>query len=63
MSEEKILINKESYYQLIADLDQQRSDWKELNAYVDERIEVNPSNSQYKNIRHKMDYIKGGIVE
>lgn len=63
MSEEKILINKESYYQLIADLDQQHSDWKTLSEYVDQKIEINPSSNQYKNVRHEMDYIKGGIVE
>ena len=63
MSEEKMLIYKRDYYKLIDDINKLHSEWNQLDEYVDLKIEINPSNWQYKNIRHKMDYIKGGIVE
>lgn len=57
---EKIVINKEDYYKLIDDINKLHSEWNELDEYVDLKIEINPTNWQYKNIRHKMDYIKEG---
>ena len=63
MSEEKIVIYKRDYYKLIDEINMLYSRWNQLDEYVDLKIEINPSNWQYKNIRHKMDYIKGGMVE
>ncbi|WP_199220925.1 hypothetical protein [Staphylococcus simulans] len=70
MTNNQIEINAHDYALLIDDIKNLnevikglKEDWSALSSYVDQKIENNPSNSQYKNIRHAMDYIKGGIVD
>lgn len=54
---------KKAYYELLEDIKMYRSDWTELENYIRQKIQWNPSNSQYKNVQHEMDRIKGGIVD
>lgn len=54
---------RKAYYELLDDIKMYRSDWSELENYIRLKIQWNPSNSQYKNVQHEMDRIKGGIVE
>lgn len=49
--------------ELIDEIKVYREQWSLLEEYVRYKIFVNPSNSQYKNVQHEMDRIKGGIVE
>ncbi|WP_236683185.1 hypothetical protein, partial [Staphylococcus condimenti] len=54
---------RKAYYELLDDIKMYRSEWAELEHYIRLKIQWNPSSSQYKNVRHEMDRIKGGIVE
>ena len=48
--------------ELINDVETLRNDWLELEEYINEKMEWNPSNYQYKSVKHEMDRIKGGQV-
>ncbi|KOR14341.1 hypothetical protein AMC75_03485 [Staphylococcus carnosus] len=66
MSEEEyrgIMTYKANRDELIEDVKELRNHWAELESYIRYKIYANPSNSQYKNVQHEMDRIKGGIVE
>ncbi|ERS93119.1 hypothetical protein [Staphylococcus simulans] len=54
---------KKAYYELLEDIKMYRSDWTELENYIRQKIQWNPSNSQYKNVQHEMDRIKGGLFD
>lgn len=54
---------KKAYYELLEDIKMYRSDWTKLENYIRQKIQWNPSNSQYKNVQHEMNRIKGGIVD
>lgn len=54
---------KKAYYELLEDIKMYRSDWKELENYIRQKIQWNPSNSQYKNVQYETDRIKGGLFD
>ncbi|WP_341776460.1 hypothetical protein [Staphylococcus simulans] len=54
---------KKAYYELLEDIKMYRSDWTELENYIRQKIQWNPSNSQYKNVQHEMDRTKGGLFD
>lgn len=47
--------------ELIDDVNKLHNEWLKLEEYIRFKIYANPSNSQYKNVQHEMDRIKGGI--
>lgn len=61
--QEYINLLKANRNELIDDIKKLREDWALLEGHIRYKFYSNPNSSEYKNILHEMDRIKGGIVE